>query len=128
MGNNDRQTSYSVSSDDSIPILKINIYLDGEYAGHVKLVPRSMYMYEMHISSITEGLEGNALSLAKDLYKYLFSNIQKIETIIAMIPTTNRLAIALAKRSGMKSIGILKKSHDQVDQELLQIHREDICL
>lgn len=127
IGDGKNSIKFISSSGDSIPILNINIYYEKEYLGHVKLVPRSIYMYEIHISHIEKKFSGKALQTAKELYKYIFSNIKKIDCIIAMIPTEHRLAIALAKRSGMSLVGVVKKSHNKLDQEVFQIHREDVC-
>lgn len=126
-GNGTNSLKFVSGCDESIPVLLISIYTGQDYVGCVKLVPRSIYMYEIHISSIEQSHEGKALPIAKELFKYIFDNIRKIDCIIAMIPVDKRLARALAKRSGMTSVGVLTKSHNSTDQELFQIHREDIC-
>ena len=116
--------------DEYIPSIRVDILVDNCKVGHVRLVPHSEYLYEIHITSIVEEYKGQALVLARMVWPFLFKNLKKVEKFIAMIPSQNRLAIALAKRSGMSQEGYLKNSikiNDILqDQIILTIARGDI--
>lgn len=110
-----------------ISVIHIDIMYGEVVLGDVVLIPLSPYMYEIHISSIMPQYRGRALEISKILMPFLFKYLTKVEKFVAMIPITNRLAIALAKRSGFKREGKLKGSIriDGIltDQEILGISR-----
>lgn len=112
---------------ENIPTIIINIVDEGTKIGHVLLVPHSHYLYEIHITEIHPDYRGYALQISKVMLTYIFRNYTMVEKIIAMIPIDNRLAIALARRSGMKKEGKLKGSIRingiLKDQEILGISR-----
>lgn len=121
------EISFDSSSEGGIPVIRINIKSGEEVLGNVALVPLSPYLYEIHISEIVSHHRGKALAISKLLLPFLFKYLPKVEKMVAMIPTTNRLAIALAKRSGFKKEGKLIKSIRingiLLDQEILGISR-----
>lgn len=116
--------------DEDIPTIRIDILVDNIKVGHVRLVPHSEFLYEIHITSIVEEYKGQALPIARMVWPFLFQNLKKVEKFIAMIPSQNRLAVALAKRSGMHQEGYIKDSIKIngvfQDQIILTIARGDI--
>lgn len=76
-------------------------------------------------------IRGKMVEIGKEGFKYIFNDISRLQKLIAYIPATNRLAVRLAKRIGMKHEGTLTKSFDLdgqlVDQEIYGFNREDLC-
>ena len=124
------EVSFKSNRGEYIPTINLDVKIGELTIGHVALVPHSPSLYEMHISSIHEDYKGAALPISRLLIKFIFNNMVHAEKLIAMIPTENRLAIALAKRSGLKLEGRLKDSIriDGIlqDQEILGICKGDL--
>lgn len=110
-----------------IPTVKLVIIIDGKEAGHFLGIPHSEWMYEVHMSSLDKKYRGKATLISTAAFEFFFRNNTKVQKIIATIPVHNRLAIRLAKLSGMKLEGTITKSFllDGVleDQELYGISR-----
>ncbi|MDA3831793.1 MAG: GNAT family protein [Spirochaetales bacterium] len=108
------QKPYVPIIDDSI------IYLINKHkTGLMRTEPVNGITYQIHTTALPE-LWGKAVGFAKESIEWLFKNTACMK-IITFIPIYNKLAIKLAKKSGMEQEGCIKKSflkgwklHDQL--------------
>lgn len=113
----------------SIPTVKLVIIVDGKEVGHFLGIPHSQWMYDVHMTSLDKRYRGYATKISVAAFEFFFRTMPNVHKLIATIPVHNRLAIRLAKLSGMKLEGTLTKSFmlDGVleDQEVYGICRGD---
>jgi hypothetical protein len=123
-----------------IPTIKINIDYYNENIGHILLIPHSVELYEVHISSLKFNEDFSniksireAINVYGEAIQFGFSYMDKLQKIIAMIPLSNRFALFASKNIGMSLEGTIKKGHlfqgKMIDIEMYGLSRGDIlCL
>jgi hypothetical protein len=117
--------------------IKLDIDYYGENIGNILLVPHSVEMYEIHISSLNFNKNISprvsvmeAINIFKEALHFGFTYMDKLQKVIAMIPLSNTFAIFAAKRVGMSFEGVLKKGHlfenQMIDIEIYSLDRGDL--
>jgi len=125
---------YTVSAEEGakIPTIKMFLKKGNLILGQFILIPHSEHLYELHMSNIDKSLKGQMKGICEEGLKFIFNDMVKLEKLMVMIPTNNRLAIRLAK-SVMSYEGTLKHSFllnsVMIDQDIYGITREEVkCL
>lgn len=92
--------------------------------------PVNSITYDCHIALLPEAC-GIAVDICKGAIQWIFRNTKCLR-LIASVPEYNKLAIRLARESGMEFMGINKKSFLKegrlFDQQLFGISKEDLKL
>lgn len=86
------------------PMKYAGVYVDGSYMGLFAVHPHNVVMWEVHTCLLPIAWGDCAISCAKALIEWVFRNTT-CERLITSVPTTNRLALRLAKRAGMLEWG-----------------------
>lgn len=103
------------------------IYLDAAGMGIFTLIPQNAVCFEIHAALLPGAWGQQSRRLLQGAVRWAFTNTEA-RRIVASIPAYNRLAIALAKRSGFTEFGRNPQSflrggslHDQI---LLGVSKE----
>jgi len=111
------------------PIMKDVVYVK---AGEFGLLIGIMFVekeLDVHVALLPQA-RGISFDICIQAIKWIFETMEEISSLTALIPSTNSLAIRLAKNVGMKFVCNKEKSFLKngvyVDQYLYKINREDI--
>ena len=74
---------------------------------------------ELHTCILPIAWGQKANKIAKDFLKYLFNECSELKTLITRVPDDNRLALAYAKRNGMKLMGYIPDAYLNHTGELM---------
>jgi len=107
----------------------LTVHLHGEFLGIFLASPHGTACKEVH-AALLPNARGYAVGAAKQAIKWMFNNTE-CARLIAWIPAYNRLAVNMARKSGMTVCGVNNKSflkdgalHDEV---LLGISKGESC-
>lgn len=93
-------------------------------------IPVNHISLDVHVALLPEA-RGKAVEICKGAMQWVFQNSRRISRLTASIPDYNKLAIRLARHSGMEFIGINRKSFLKngvlYDQHMFGIGKEDVC-
>lgn len=123
--------SFYPEASTTVTVNQVTIIVDGKGIGSYLLVPYSLNTYLIHLNPLDKEHRRYAPQISREALKFGFNEIPNLMKLIAFIPISNRLAIRLAKLSGMVLEGRLTKSflNDGIleDQEIYGICKEDVC-
>jgi len=115
---------FQARTDGSVIYVKAGNY--GIFIG----IPLNHINIEVHIA-LLPGVKGRAVGLCRGAAQWIFLQSPKPLRLTASIPSSNLLAIRLARQIGMEFIGINRNSFlkDGVlyDQHLFGMSKEDVC-
>lgn len=111
------------------PIMKDVVYAKAGEFGlliGIKFIEKEL---DVHVALLPQA-RGISFDICIQAIKWIFKTMEEINSLTALIPSTNALATRLAEKVGMKFVCNKEKSFLKngvyVDQYLYKINREDI--
>jgi RimJ/RimL family protein N-acetyltransferase len=93
-------------------------------------IARSSVLWEVHTALLPCAWGAQGLSAAKEMAKWIFTEIPQMHRLITEVPAYNRLAVKFAERAGMTQYGVNPKSFQKLgklhDLVLLGLSREEL--
>lgn len=112
------------------PMKYAGVYVEGQYFGLFAVHPHSVVLWEVHTCLLPKAWGACAIDCAKALIDWVFSHTT-CERLITSVPSTNRLALRLARKAGMVEWGTnpasFRKGGKLVDLVMLGIGKGAIC-